>query len=61
MIFSEKEMFTHTHTDVCLAMNTASSETSQGDRGETKGGTGLIFIIPSQLHTHLLIFNSPSS
>lgn len=48
----------HTQRDVCLAMISISSKTSLWVTGEKlRGVTGLIFIIPSQLHSYPLIFN----
>lgn len=52
----------HKHRDVCPARISASSgRTSWDDSGETEGGPCLIFIIPPQLRSHPLIFNSPGS
>lgn len=52
----------HKHRDVCSARIGSSSErTSWDDSRETEGGPCLIFIIPSQLHSHPLIFSSLGS
>lgn len=51
-----------TPRDLCSARIRASSEKIPWDGSrETEGGPCLIFIVPPQLPSHLLIFNSPGS